>query len=161
MIILGIDPGIAIVGYGVLKKVGNKLLHLEHGIISTPAKTPQEERLLKISIQLNELLDDHTPDAVAIEELFFGVNTKTAMAVSEARGVLLLEMTKRKIPIYSYKPVEIKVAVSGYGHAKKPQVMAMVKSLLNLEKIPKPDDAADGLAIAICHCNSVRIKSLQ
>ncbi len=154
MIILGIDPGYAIVGIGVLEYKGNKFRPLEYNAILTKAHTPTSERLKIIYDEINMYLDKYKPDAVAIEELFFNNNAKTAIAVAQARGVLVVSATNKAIPIYEYTPLQIKQAVTGYGRADKNQIQQMVKMLLNLNAIPKPDDAADALAVAICHAHS-------
>lgn len=154
MIILGIDPGYAIVGIGVIEYKGNKFRPLEYNAITTKAHTLTSDRLRLIYEEINRYLDKYKPDAVAIEELFFNSNQKTAIAVAQARGVLIVSATNRQIPIYEYTPLQIKQSVTGYGRADKNQVQQMVKMLLNLNAIPKPDDAADALAVAICHAHS-------
>lgn len=157
MKVLGIDPGIAIVGFGVVEKHGYNLTPVIYGKITTPAgeKTPQ--RLLDISIDIEELMKAYKPDVVAIEKLFFARNTSTAMVVSEARGAILLSVAKFGCPIFEYTPMQIKQSVCGYGGADKNQVQQMVKSLLKLEKIPRPDDVADALAIAITYLESYKL----
>ena len=157
MIILGIDPGYAIVGIGVLEYKGNKFRPIEYNAIITKAHTLTSERLKIISDEINVYLDKYNPDAVAIEELFFNNNAKTAIAVAQARGVLIANVTNKGIPIYEYTPLQIKQAITGYGRADKQQMQQMVKMLLNLNAIPKPDDAADALAVAICHAHSAPI----
>ena len=157
MIILGIDPGYAIVGIGVLEYMGNKFRPIEYNAITTQAHTLTSQRLKIISDEINYYLDKYKPDAVAIEELFFNNNAKTAIAVAQARGVLIVNATNKGIPIYEYTPLQIKQAVTGYGRADKSQMQQMVKMLLNLNAIPKPDDAADALAVAICHAHSAPI----
>lgn len=154
MIILGIDPGYAIVGIGVIEYKGNKFRPLEYDAITTKAHTPTSLRLKTIYDEINVFLDKYSPDAIAIEELFFNNNAKTAIAVAQARGVLVVAATNKGIPIYEYTPLQIKQAVTGYGRADKNQIQQMVKMLLNLNAIPKPDDAADALAVAICHAHS-------
>ena len=160
MLILGIDPGYAIVGIGVIRYEGNKFRILEYDAITTPAGIPAPMRLKHIYEQINAYLDKYKPDAVAIEELFFNNNAKTAIAVGQARGVLLLAAANRGIPICEYTPLQIKQAVTGYGRADKTQMQQMVKMLLNLNHIPKPDDAADALAVAICHAHSYRMNDI-
>ncbi len=155
MTILGIDPGFAIVGFGVINSNGIQSSHITHGVIRTESFLPFTERLVSISEDLNVLLDTYKPDAVAIEELFFNTNTTTAIQVAEARGVIVLECAKRHIPVEEYTPLQVKQAVVGYGRAEKQQVMEMTRLLLGLEKIPRPDDAADALAIALCHSTSM------
>ncbi|MFC1753484.1 crossover junction endodeoxyribonuclease RuvC [Thermoproteota archaeon] len=154
MRILGIDPGIATTGFGIIDKLGSKHQILAYGIISTPAKTALSKRLASLSANLKKLIIDYKPDFMAVEELFFNNNAKTALIVGQARGVILLASEDNNIPVFTYTPLQVKMAVSGYGHADKKQVQYMVKHLLNLDKIPKPDDAADALAIAICHGHS-------
>jgi len=150
MILLGIDPGIADLGFGVVEKdKNNNLRHIAHGSIKTPAGTPFPERLWCLYIELIKIIDKYKPSAVAIEELFFSKNVKTAMTVSQARGVALLALQSRKVIIKEFKPNQIKQAVTAYGGANKAQVQKMVKMILNLKEIPKPDDAADALAMAI------------
>ncbi|WKZ28670.1 MAG: crossover junction endodeoxyribonuclease RuvC [Patescibacteria group bacterium] len=150
MIVLGIDPGTARLGYGVLRKDGTKLTHLTHGCLETPKGMPQPERLSYLHDALNALISEHQPVHVGVEKLFFQKNVKTAMTVSEARGVVLLAMQGSGMAISEFTPMQIKVAVTGYGGADKRQVQEMVKRLLSLKEIPKPDDAADALAIAYC-----------
>lgn len=154
MIILGIDPGYAIVGIGVIEYKGNKFRTLEYNAITTSAHTLTSQRLKMIYDEINMFLDKYKPDAVAIEELFFNNNAKTAIAVAQARGVLVVSCANKGVPIYEYTPLQIKQAVTGYGRADKNQIQQMVKMLLNLNAIPKPDDAADALAVAICHAHS-------
>lgn len=154
MRILGIDPGYAIVGYGVVEMKGNKFSPIDYGAITTDSKEEMPNRLKKIYNSLMELMAENLPDAVSIEELFFNTNTKTAIQVSQARGVIILACINSGIPIYEYTPLQIKQAIVGYGRAEKKQVQIMVKTILNLLEIPKPDDTADGLAAAICHGHS-------
>ncbi|MBE7045037.1 MAG: crossover junction endodeoxyribonuclease RuvC [Ruminococcaceae bacterium] len=154
MIILGIDPGYAIVGVGIIEYQGNHFRPIAYDAITTHASMATSLRLKTIYDDINYCLDRFKPDVVAIEELFFNSNAKTAIAVAQARGVLVVSATNRGIPVYEYTPLQIKQAVAGYGRADKSQVQHMVKSLLNLNAIPKPDDAADALAVAICHAHS-------
>lgn len=154
MIIVGIDPGYAIVGVGIVKYNKNKLSMVEYGAITTQAHTKTTQRLQIIYEKINEVFEEYKPDAVAIEELFFNNNAKTAIAVAQARGVLLTASANKGIPVYEYTPLQIKQAVTGYGRADKQQMQQMVKMLLNLNVIPKPDDAADALAVGICHAHS-------
>lgn len=156
MIILGIDPGTATTGYGLIEKNGQKHSLIKHGCVLTPAHTPLPERLDAIFDELSALIDEHRPDHMAVEELFFSSNAKTAIAVGQARGVILLAGRKKGLPVYEYTPLEVKMALTGYGRADKNQIQQMVKTLLGLKEIPKPDDAADAVAIAICHANSYR-----
>ena len=157
MIILGIDPGTATTGFGLIEVLQDKITHLEHGVIKTKAKTKAPLRLSEIFKQLQKLIKQHQPEVAAVEKLFFGVNTKTAFSVGEARGVILLACAEQKLEIGEYTPLEVKMALTGYGRADKQQIQQMVKSLLKLKEIPKPDDAADALAIAICHAHSFKV----
>ncbi len=154
MIILGIDPGFAIVGWGVLEYQNNHFKVLDYGAITTDAKTPMFDRFLSIYNDLTTIIEQYKPDFMAIEELFFNSNQKTAINVAQARGVLVLSALQHDVPVFEYTPLQVKQAVAGYGRAEKNQVQQMVKILLNLEKVPKPDDTADALAIAICHGHS-------
>lgn len=154
MIILGIDPGYAIVGYGVIEYLGNRYATLRYGAVLTPAKTQFENRLLQIYDELDALMKRYHPEALAIEKLFFNNNQKTVIDVSQARGVILLAAIKNNIPIFEYTPLQVKQAVVGYGRAEKKQVQEMTRMILHLESVPKPDDTADALAMAICHAHS-------
>lgn len=154
MIIFGIDPGIAIVGYGVVEYKGNSFKTLDHGVITTEPKYAFPERLKMVYDQLTVLLDKYNPDCVAIEELFFNKNVKTAITIGQARGVQVLAAINKGSEIYEYTPLQVKQGVVGYGRAEKKQVQEMVKIILGLKSIPKPDDAADALAVAICHAHS-------
>jgi crossover junction endodeoxyribonuclease RuvC len=149
-IILGIDPGLATTGYGVIKKEGSRVCLIDYGVIKTPAKTIHAKRLKKIYNNLKKIIEKHKPDLLAVEELFFCKNVKTALQVSQARGVILLLGNQMKITIEEFTPLEVKQAVSSYGRADKNQVQQMTKRILNLKEIPRPDDAADALACAIC-----------
>jgi crossover junction endodeoxyribonuclease RuvC len=151
MIILGIDPGVATIGFGLIRAERGQNQLLQYGVITTPAGQPLAHRLLQISQDMDQLLDTFQPDELAIEELFFSTNITTGIAVAHGRGVLLLSAEKHGIPIYEYTPIQVKQAVAGYGKATKKQVMLMTQKLLKMEQIPRPDDAADALAIAICH----------
>lgn len=153
MIVLGIDPGTASTGYGVISGAGSKLRALEDGVIQTRAGIPLERRLADIHARVVELIDLHQPDAVAIEELYFGANARTAFAVGQARGVVLLAAGQRGIPSRSYTPQQVKGAVCGHGRAGKDQVGRMVAMLLGLAEVPTPDHATDALAVAICDLN--------
>ena len=153
MRILGIDPGYAIVGFGVIECEGMRYKPIAAGVITTPAKIPIEDRLLMIYDKLSALIKKYKPEAAAVEELFFNTNHTTGIPVAEARGVILLCLRQNGVPIYEYTPLQVKQAVVGYGRAEKQQVIAMTTSLLSLPAPPKPDDAADALAIAICHAN--------
>lgn len=155
MIILGIDPGVATIGFGILQTSGNHTPKvLQYGVISTPAGLPLSQRLLQISTDMEQLIDRFQPDEMAVEELFFTNNVTTGIAVAHGRGIVLLEGERKNIPIYEYTPNQVKQAVTGYGKADKKQVMAMTQKLLALKVIPRPDDAADALAIAFCHSRS-------
>ena len=154
MRILGIDPGFAIVGYGVVDYIGNKFKAYDYGAVTTEAKEDMFIRFKKIYDGVCEIIEREKPDAMAIEELFFNSNQKTAINVAQARGIIVLAAMNLNIPVFEYTPLQVKQAVVGYGRADKGQVQQMVKSLLNLEKVPKPDDTADALAIAICHAHS-------
>lgn len=154
MIILGIDPGIATMGYGIIKYFQGSFNYITCGAISTPAGERVERRLALIYDQLNRLIKTYQPNALAVEELFFNTNQKTAINVAQARGIVLLSAERAGIPLYEYTPLQVKQAVVGYGRAEKHQVMEMTKLLLSLNQRPKPDDAADALALAICHAHN-------
>lgn len=158
MIILGIDPGIAIMGYGVLETKGNKIKVLENGVITTSSKSKTPERLKHLYDNLDQIISEFKPDEFAIEELFFNQNVKTAITVGHARGVQVLCAQNNNLPIYEYTPLQIKQAITGFGRASKKQMQQTVTTLLNLSKIPKPDDAADALAIALTQVFSQRFK---
>lgn len=151
MIILGIDPGYAIVGWGVIRYERGKFIPVDFGAITTPAGMPFNRRLEILYDELTDLLTRHTPDSVAVEKLYFQTNAKTAIDVAQARGVTMLALQKKGVPVFEYTPLQVKSAVTGFGQAQKPQVMEMTKRLLRLKAVPKPDDTADALAIAICH----------
>lgn len=154
MVVFGIDPGYAIVGWGAVSFKSNTYKPIGFGSIETQAHTDFNRRLEYIYDQTYEILNRCRPDALAIEKLYFQNNQKTAINVAQARGVTLLAAQKLKIPIYEYTPLQVKIAVTGYGKAQKPQVMEMTRRLLNLAELPKPDDTADALAIAICHAQA-------
>ena len=151
MVIMGIDPGYAIVGYGVVSARSGKYRPMEYGAITTQAGEVFEDRLVSIYDSICTVLAHNRPDAVSIEKLYFTNNKTTAIGVAEARGVILLAVRKAGVPIFEYTPLQVKQAVTGYGQAKKPQVMEMTRKLLCLTELPKPDDTADALAMAICH----------
>lgn len=153
MRILGIDPGFAIVGWGVIEYSGSKFKVIGYGSIETPAHIPMEERLLMINRGIEELISTYRPEVMAVEELFFNTNITTGIRVAEARGVIVMKAHSMGVKIAEYTPLQVKQAVVGYGRAEKKQVIAMVTRLLNLEKPPKPDDTADALAIAVCHAH--------
>ncbi|MGG0824286.1 crossover junction endodeoxyribonuclease RuvC [Paenibacillus turicensis] len=159
MRILGIDPGIAIVGFGFIDKVGHKITPVQYGCIQTEAHTPDEERLLHVYEAMVQLIEKYKPDTVAFEKLFFNRNVTNAMSVSQARGVLILAATQKGLPIAEYTPMQVKQAVVGYGKAEKKQVQEMTRMFLKLQAIPKPDDVADALAVAICHAHSYILNS--
>ena len=160
MLALGIDPGTAITGYGLVRQAENgDLLALAHGVIQTMPDIPLPERLVAIYRETVRLLEQYQPDTAAVEKLFFQKNVRTAISVGQARGVVLLALAQAKVPIGNYTPMEVKQAVAGYGNADKQQVQHMVRALLNLEEIPRPDDAADALAVAITHLQISRFKS--
>jgi crossover junction endodeoxyribonuclease RuvC len=162
MLVVGIDPGTATTGYGFIRETSAGGLEVvDFGVVTTAANLQPEVRLLQLNEQLEKLLALHRPDSGAVEKLFFQKNVKTAIAVGQARGVILLSLAKANLPVFEYTPLEVKLAVVGYGAADKNQVQQMVKAILNLSKIPKPDDAADALAIAICHLHNARILQLE
>ena len=151
MVILGIDPGVATIGFGLIRAERGKNTLLQYGVITTPPGIPLSERLLQISNDMERLIETFRPDEMAVEELFFSKNITTGLAVAPGRGVILLAAEKLGIPVFEYTPMQVKQSVVGYGKAEKKQVMLMTQRLLNMKDIPKPDDAADALAIAICH----------
>lgn len=166
MIILGIDPGYAIVGYGVIRYEANRFTVLDYGAITTPAGMPFVERLDVIYKDLNMLFTKYHPEAMAIEKLFYNTNAKTVIDVAQARGVTVLAAHQNKAEIFEYTPLQVKQSVVGYGRADKKQVQEMIRVILNLEKVPKPDDTADALAMAVCHAHSSgslmgRLKNLK
>jgi len=162
MVIFGIDPGYAIVGCGVVRYEKNNFTLMGYGAVTTDKDMPFNERLEKIYDDITELLEKFKPDAVSIERLYFNTNQKTAIDVAQARGVIILAVEKAGIPLYEYTPLQVKQSIVGYGRAEKQQVQEMTRMFLHLDKIPKPDDAADALALAICHghaSDSLMIKS--
>jgi len=154
LIILGVDPGFAITGYGVISYTGNKFRVLDFGVVTTKADLPHPTRLLILEESLVDIINTYKPETVAIEELFFNSNAKTALQVGQGRGVALLCAARAGIPVYEYTPLQVKQGVTGYGRAGKEQVQQMIKILLGLPEVPKPDDAADALAVAICHAHT-------
>lgn len=160
MRILGIDPGIGRTGWGVIAVNGSRLTVNGFGCIETEAKTEMGERLVELSDKIEELISEYKPDAVGIEDLFFNTNSKTAFVVGQARGVIMLAVAKKKLPLAVYTPLQVKIAVTGYGRAEKRQVGQMVKTLLKLDSIPKLDDTTDALAIAITHAFSYKMKNV-
>ena len=154
MIILGIDPGVATIGFGVIRGSRQKNELLRYGVITTPPGIPLSRRLLQISDDMEELIHTFHPDEMAVEELFFSKNITTGISVAHGRGVILLAAEKLGVPVFEYTPMQVKQAVAGYGGADKRQVMLMTQRLLSMKEVPRPDDAADALAIAICHARS-------
>jgi crossover junction endodeoxyribonuclease RuvC len=160
MLVLGIDPGLATMGYGLVRDEDQALVPITFGVIRTPPKVATAERLMQLHRELDELLTVYHPDVAAVEELFFSTNARTALAVGEARGVALLTLAQAGLPIAEYTPMQVKQAVTGYGGAHKMQIQQMVRILLGLDDIPRPDDAADALAVSICHHHSARLAAL-
>lgn len=154
MVILGIDPGYAIVGYGVISYRNNHFSVIDYGAITTDAKTPFNERLEIIFDELTAIIEKHSPEAMAIEKVFYNSNAKTVIDVSQARGVIMLAAQKKALPAYEYTPLQVKQSVVGYGRAEKKQVQEMIRRILALERVPKPDDTADALAMAVCHAHA-------
>lgn len=159
MVILGIDPGIGRMGWGVVEAQNSKLKTQSYGCIETAAKLKVEERLLIIHKKLNEIIEEQKPDVLAIEELFFNTNAKTAFVVGQARGVILLTAAEKNLSVAVYTPLQVKIALTGYGRAEKQQIGQMVKVLLKLPSIPKPDDTADALAVALTHAFSYKLQN--
>ncbi len=157
MLILGVDPGTAICGFGLIEVKNSKSKMVDAGVIRTPAKQALELRLETIYDNLNEIIQETKPDEAAVEDLFFAQNVTTAMSVSHARGVILLALIKNGIDHASYTPLQIKQAMTGYGRADKSQIQQMVKTMLGLREIPKPDDCADALAVALCHSMNLKV----
>jgi crossover junction endodeoxyribonuclease RuvC len=161
MLVIGIDPGTASTGYGLIRQSQNDQLELvDYGLISTAAGQSMPTRLLDLYSALSDVLERYQPDSAAVEQIFFQRNVKTALIVGQARGVALLSLAKMDVTVDEYTPSEIKLAVSGYGNADKIQMQTMVKALLKMDHLPKPDDAADALAVAICHYQSYKIRHL-
>jgi len=162
MIIIGIDPGTATTGYGVIRtknkklKMKNNLSCLDYGCIKTSQKFSDGERLKKINQELNKIIRKYKPKVLAVEKIFFFKNLKTAMPVSQAKGVILLTASRKKIPVYEFTPLQVKMVIGGYGRTEKKEIQKKIKTILNLKEIPKPDDAADALAIAVCYTNLVK-----
>lgn len=159
MIVLGIDPGTANTGYGVVGRSAGRLVALDGGVVETRPGTDPGRRLAQIHARVGELLDEYAPEAVAVEDLYFGANARSAFAVGQARGVVILAAGQRGIPCRSYTPQQVKGAVCGSGRADKGQVQRMVQSLLSLAELPRPDHAADALAVAICHANGAPLRA--
>lgn len=160
MIIMGIDPGFAITGYGIVKYEGNRFSVLEYGAIITKSSEIFSERLKKLNNEIKTLIKLYEPDAFAIEELFFNTNAKTAIKAAQGRGAAIVAAADFSVEVFEYTPLQVKQAVTGYGRADKQQVQHMIKTILNLSKIPSPDDVADALAVAICHAHSFKLNSL-
>jgi crossover junction endodeoxyribonuclease RuvC len=161
MLVIGIDPGTAITGYGLVKQdeQTDKLEVVDYGVIETPSQWSMPERLLHLYNQLKKLIIFHSPDSAAVEKLFFQKNVRTALSVGQGRGVAILALAEASLSVFEYSPLEIKQAVAGYGGADKAQIQQMVKALLGLPTLPRPDDAADALAVAICHLHSYRMST--
>ncbi|GAE87053.1 crossover junction endodeoxyribonuclease RuvC [Acetivibrio straminisolvens] len=159
MIIMGIDPGFAITGYGIVKYEGNRFTPVDYGAITTESSMELPKRLLILHNDLMEIIEKYKPAAISIEELFFNKNIKTALAVGHGRGVAVLAAAQSGIDVFEYTPIQVKQSIVGYGRAEKAQVQQMVKAILNLPAIPKPDDVADALAVAVCHAHSYKMKS--
>lgn len=161
MLVIGIDPGTATTGYGLVNEDEQGEIHaVDYGLITTDQKLNAEERLLEINKRINEIILLHRPQSGAVEKLFFQRNVSTAISVGQARGVILLAFAQTKTPVFEYTPNEVKQSVTGYGAAEKRQIQEMVRTILNLNELPKPDDAADALAIAICHIHSIGFEKL-
>jgi crossover junction endodeoxyribonuclease RuvC len=161
MLVIGIDPGTATTGYGLVREEQNGALTIvDFGVIQTPAKVPMPQRLRQLYRELKDIALLHRPDSGAVEKLFFQKNVRTAISVGQGRGVAILALAETEIDIAEYTPNEIKQSIAGFGGADKAQVQYMVKALLNLDEIPQPDDAADALAVAICHIHNARFKAL-
>lgn len=160
MLVLGVDPGTAITGYGLVHEQDDRLSLVECGVVTTPSSQPLPERLQTIYKGLSDVIRRCQPEEAAVEELFFSRNVRTALSVGHARGVALLALADAGLSIYEYKPLEVKQAVAGYGGADKQQVQEMVRMLLNLDRVPQPDDAADAVAVAVCHIHSARMAAL-
>jgi crossover junction endodeoxyribonuclease RuvC len=159
--VLGVDPGTAITGWGIVEDHGDDLAPVAYGVITTTSDTPLPQRLQTIYQELTEVIAGWRPETSALEELFFSKNAKTALSVGHGRGVAMLALANAHLPIVEYKPLEVKQAITGYGGADKLQMQLMVKLLLHLDDIPRPDDAADALAVAICHLHSDRLRHLE
>ena len=151
MVILGIDPGVATIGFGLIRAERGKNTLIQYGVITTPPGVPLSERLVQIYDDMEQLIETFRPDEIAVEELFFSKNITTGISVAHGRGVILLAAEKQGIPVFEYTPMQVKQSVVGYGKAEKKQVMLMTQRLLGMKDIPRPDDAADALALAICH----------
>lgn len=160
MIVLGFDPGTATTGFGVVRYEGGKLTPIDYGVLLTRPETPMSERLLSIRTDVVTLLDQYTPEAISMERLFFDRNVTNGLIVGRAIGVIQVTVAERALPWFEYTPMQVKTSVTGYGGADKAQIQAQVVRLLGLKEIPKPDDAADALAVAVCHAHSHKMRSL-
>ena len=161
MRIVGIDPGIGRCGWGVIEVESSRLKVIKYGCVETSPKLSIEKRLKQVHGKISELIEKYSPDALSIEELFFNTNAKTAFVVGEARGVILLAASQKNLPVFIYTPLQVKMSLTGYGRAEKEQIGQMVKTLLKLSEIPKPDDTADALAVALTHAFSEKMSSLE
>ncbi len=161
MLVLGIDPGTATTGYGLVEYRGGKEKLIKYGVILTSSSMEMPLRLCKINRELGMLLEESKPDAVAIEQLFYNKNSKTVITVAQSRGVAMMTAASAGVQVAEYTPLQVKQAVVGYGNAEKKQVQLMVQKILSMQQLPKPDDAADALAVAICHIHSYRIQALS
>lgn len=160
MLVLGIDPGTATTGYGLIKYETGRQTVIDYGVISTPANMEMALRLCRINKEIDELITKYSPDVAAVEQLYYQKNSKTVITVAQGRGVVLMTAANRGIEVAEYTPLQVKQSVVGYGKADKNQVQFMVQKILNLKEMPKPDDAADALAVAICHINSYKLNSI-
>lgn len=159
--VLGIDPGTAIIGWAVLEECGSQVSAIGYGHISTSPEQTTSQRLFEAVTDLAQIIERYKPDESAVEDLFFFKNVKTVMKVSQARGAILLTLEQNRVSIFEYTPLQVKQALTGYGRAEKKQIQLMVKNILKLKEIPKPDDTADAIAIALCHLNSRKMRSLK
>jgi crossover junction endodeoxyribonuclease RuvC len=161
MLVIGIDPGTATTGYGLVREnPDGSIAAVDYGVLTTPARMPMQQRLLDLHQQLRNTISLHHPQSGAVEKLFFQRNVTTAISVGQARGIVLLALAEAAVEVAEYSPLEVKKAIVGYGGAEKKQMQMMVKAILDLDEVPSPDDAADALAIAICHLHSLRIRTL-
>ena len=161
MRILGIDPGTATTGWAILSEKNGKIVPLTYGHISTDPKKTDSERILEISKDIHEIIKKYKPQEAAVEDIFFFKNQKTIITVAQARGAILLTLCQNNVRVASYTPLQVKQALTGYGRAEKKQIQMMTRNILKLEKLPKPDDTADAIAIALCHINSRKLNNLK
>ncbi len=161
MLVLGIDPGIATTGYGLVEYSKGRERLVDYGVISTPSSREMSLRLVKINNDLTTIINEYNPEMAAIEQIFYNKNSKTVITVAQGRGVAMMTAANAGLPVSEYTPLQVKQAVVGYGNAEKKQVQLMIQKILSIPKMPKPDDAADALAVAICHIHSYRLKALQ